>query len=313
MDALAKYTNIPKHDLLEEDLILHSLLKSISTDDVLEPRLLFKGGTCLSKCYANYHRFSEDLDFTWVAPSNWFQLGRQELARELREPRRILTSRIKRIAASVGLRTVPEAEADALFGRSGQMLTYRLAYDSTVLNVETVIRIQVSLLEPIFFKSKQRTAISLVSQNTPQELQFLAPEQTREYARPIPAQCYAPEEIVSEKGRAILIREAIKIKIRDVVDLFVLQEELGFPLARFVDSIERKTLFLAKRHERYRAQLQQAPARFEALLEQDASGIMLRDLHQSSFNQFRITTLDHLETVRQRVISALSKPLKRAD
>ena len=37
-------------------------------DPVLGDRWVFKGGTCLKKCYIEAYRFSEDLDFT-VLPS----------------------------------------------------------------------------------------------------------------------------------------------------------------------------------------------------------------------------------------------------
>ncbi len=32
--------------------------------------MVLKGGTCLAKVYLNYHKFSEDLDFTWKEQEN---------------------------------------------------------------------------------------------------------------------------------------------------------------------------------------------------------------------------------------------------
>lgn len=40
------------------------LLAGISEAKLLEDHWIFKGGTCLNKCYFESYRFSEDLDFT---------------------------------------------------------------------------------------------------------------------------------------------------------------------------------------------------------------------------------------------------------
>jgi len=47
------------------------LLWGIATDRVLGYKWVFKGGTCLKKCYIETYRFSEDLDFT-VLPGGPF-------------------------------------------------------------------------------------------------------------------------------------------------------------------------------------------------------------------------------------------------
>jgi predicted nucleotidyltransferase component of viral defense system len=51
-------------EVVEKDYVLGWLLWGIGTDQVLGDRWVFKGGTCLKKCYLETYRFSEDLDFT---------------------------------------------------------------------------------------------------------------------------------------------------------------------------------------------------------------------------------------------------------
>lgn len=51
-------------DVIEKDYILNWLLDGISNSDLLKDKWVFKGGTCLKKCYFEEYRFSEDLDFT---------------------------------------------------------------------------------------------------------------------------------------------------------------------------------------------------------------------------------------------------------
>jgi hypothetical protein len=51
-------------EIIEKDYVLGWLLWGIATDPVLSDQWVFKGGTCLKKCYIETYRFSEDLDFT---------------------------------------------------------------------------------------------------------------------------------------------------------------------------------------------------------------------------------------------------------
>ena len=70
---------IPKRDLqqlraewtldigvIEKDYVLGWLLAGIAQHPALAERWIFKGGTCLRKCYYETFRFSEDLDFTVI-------------------------------------------------------------------------------------------------------------------------------------------------------------------------------------------------------------------------------------------------------
>ena len=51
-------------NVVEKDYVLGWLLAAINTNPVLSQSWVFKGGTCLKKCYFETYRFSEDLDFT---------------------------------------------------------------------------------------------------------------------------------------------------------------------------------------------------------------------------------------------------------
>jgi len=51
-------------EVIEKDYVLGWLLWGIATDPLLGEQWVFKGGTCLKKCYIETYRFSEDLDFT---------------------------------------------------------------------------------------------------------------------------------------------------------------------------------------------------------------------------------------------------------
>ena len=57
-------------DVVEKDYVLGWLLAGIYAHEDLAPVWIFKGGTCLKKCYFETYRFSEDLDFTLINPSH---------------------------------------------------------------------------------------------------------------------------------------------------------------------------------------------------------------------------------------------------
>ena len=58
-EEYAPYTE----DIIEKDYYVYLLLKKIHE---LCPEVVFKGGTSLSKCYNVIHRFSEDIDLTFI-------------------------------------------------------------------------------------------------------------------------------------------------------------------------------------------------------------------------------------------------------
>lgn len=63
---LQKTSGLPL-STLEKDYTLGLLIWSISQNKNLADHWIFKGGTCLKKCYFGDYRFSEDLDYTLVS------------------------------------------------------------------------------------------------------------------------------------------------------------------------------------------------------------------------------------------------------
>src|SRR5581483_6087351 len=57
-------------DVIEKDYVLGWTLAGISAHEELREMWIFKGGTCLKKCYFETYRFSEDLDFTLRDPAH---------------------------------------------------------------------------------------------------------------------------------------------------------------------------------------------------------------------------------------------------
>lgn len=51
--------------IIEKDFVLGWVLAGISKNSSTKNNWIFKGGTCLKKCFFETYRFSEDLDFTY--------------------------------------------------------------------------------------------------------------------------------------------------------------------------------------------------------------------------------------------------------
>ena len=62
---------------IDKDWALGHFLDAIYSIPELRQSLIFKGGTCLKKCYIPDYRFSEDLDFTSI--NKEFKLIRRHL------------------------------------------------------------------------------------------------------------------------------------------------------------------------------------------------------------------------------------------
>ncbi|WP_316169025.1 MULTISPECIES: nucleotidyl transferase AbiEii/AbiGii toxin family protein [unclassified Bradyrhizobium] len=60
---LAAQTSLTPH-VIEKDYVLGWMLAGIYAHEELADKWIFKGGTCLKKCFFETYRFSEDLDFT---------------------------------------------------------------------------------------------------------------------------------------------------------------------------------------------------------------------------------------------------------
>lgn len=57
-------------NVIEKDYVLGWVLAGIFNHSEIGANWVFKGGTCLKKCYFETYRFSEDLDFTLTDPNH---------------------------------------------------------------------------------------------------------------------------------------------------------------------------------------------------------------------------------------------------
>ena len=294
--TLAAHSGVRDQDLLEKDVRLHLLLQALAEDETANGELVFKGGTCLIKCYLDYPRFSTDLDFTWRGEGAWQSLGTRALRRALRPIQRNFLGRIENHASAQGLRL--NEDRDVQYGQSNRMMTIILHYES-VLRLPSVVKVQVNFTEPLLYETTVVEARSLLHGKLPPAMKLLDSDIPARYSRPIEIDAYDPLEILAEKGRAVLTRTAAKT--RDLLDLYLLEARLGLKLEDQREAIMKKTSLSISTADRYRHHLETAENRFGLLLEEDVKPLLLKPINDAQFEAYRIRAVGFLGALAQEL------------
>jgi len=240
-------SGIRKPSLVEKDILIHGILREIVLSD-LGDKYLFKGGSCLVKCYFGYYRFSVDLDFTWKDQEVWKNLGKKRLRRELLRETEAFATLLESIATNIGLdfRNDVRNKNYIEFGSGNRMVTFKLWKGSEL------IKIQVNFVERILFDHESVVARTLIDHVEISEEDKVYFEDFLNFYKPVKLLAYSKEEILCEKVRAMLTRQAQKL--RDFYDIFMLEKH-GIKTEKLREMIVEK-IKDALRYEKYRINLE---------------------------------------------------------
>jgi len=211
-----------QNSTIEKDYVLGWVLMSIQNNSKIKDLWIFKGGTCLKKCFFDEYRFSEDLDFTLVDPT---QMNKS-----------FLISILKELAEWVYEETGIEIPTETL-----SVEFYTNLQDSLS------IQAKLSYLGPL--KQKQRRNLPTIKMDlTPHEKVVLIPEKRGIFHHysdkpsiPPKAFCYGYEEIFAEKLRALAERARPR-DLYDIIHLYQERQRIG-KKAKFFKSLEQKCSF----------------------------------------------------------------------
>lgn len=217
MNISEKYISevLSKYPLLHVDVIKKDLMLSYILQDLCDlDNLVFKGGTCLSKCYLKYHRLSEDLDF------NLELQGFESKTRFKREVRNyfknVFLLKLQKIAddynfdfdykefSEDGRRYCPVKSGDDIF----------VFHIYSNKNEKNPIKIEINISEKRIYDTLVKDIINLDDQS-----KYLTYP-----LRKSSLKCYSLDEIILEKIRAILTRQE-GIHERDIFDLFLINKK----------------------------------------------------------------------------------------
>ena len=243
INELSEILNNEQKELIEIDLILSSILFELSQNKFFSNNFLLKGGTCLIKCYLDYYRFSEDLDFTFKNQ----ELFRSKSKKEKRELRSKIINEVGNIIEEICRRNNLDFKNDKSNNtyfrfQSNQFFDLKIYYNSNVINVRKMLKIQINLIECLKYQFIQKTLKSIIPEK--RELEFLFPNEYKKYRNEINIFIYDIREILCEKVRAILTRR--DIKPRDLIDVYFIVKAFDFNIYDFKSQIINKTKFVLK-------------------------------------------------------------------
>jgi predicted nucleotidyltransferase component of viral defense system len=243
-----KYTH---KEIVEKDLYLHDLLSNLFCDQYFKENFLFKGGTCLVKCYLGYYRFSEDIDFTWKNQDIFNGLSVKQQKKIVDSIKDETLKLVDRICKNIGLNFDNNKSNKKYIEFSGNdmRMTLKTYYDSIILNTQSFIKIQINFLEHLSFENQKLTAQNLLL-NVTEDTKLLFPEDFDKYSGKLLVNAYNINEIVVEKVRALLTRTGAKA--RDYVDLYFISQKYKVSIDQFIADVIKKIKFATKRNQRYR-------------------------------------------------------------
>lgn len=201
--------------VIDLDYCLGWLINGLVKESTITSKLVFKGGTCLRKCYFEDYRFSEDIDFTAIQPLT------------LSELKDAIQSAVEWVYENDGpdFRIVPprlEIVSDE-YGKENYEARIYFSGGIEFHGSPRLIRMDITRDEIIVFPLKNLPIVHVYSDG-----QLLNNRIT----------CYSLEEMLSEKTRALLGQRRFAIS-RDLYDIYYLLLE-GIDTNTVKDSLDKK-------------------------------------------------------------------------
>jgi predicted nucleotidyltransferase component of viral defense system len=228
-------------NVVEKDYVLGWLLMEIARHPLLG-QWVFKGGTCLKKCFFETYRFSEDLDFT--VP--------QGIVYETQAYKAALVECTEAISGAIGIEfPLSDIEIKESHDKADH-LTFlgKVSYRGPLMNqTKTLPRIKLDLTRhEVLAETPEKRPIRHFYSDAPDP--------------PVEILCYTVNEILAEKTRALFERQGRARDLYDVVNIYrnhreeidvdraqaVLQRKFQFKglvlpaLAEFIASIDLDSL-----------------------------------------------------------------------
>lgn len=188
IEQKAEMQHVPK-STIDKDWLLGHFIDAIFSVSACRDSLVFKGGTCLRKCYFHDYRFSEDLDFTSVNPAFVMDL---KLLKQITD---LITSRTE---VPLFIQEVTELRFnDQLTGYKAIVKFWGADHSSNQAppspdRWSTSVKIEIILYELMVFPAEEREVFHPYSDSLS--------------TSPLTILCYSLREVLAEKLRALIQR-----------------------------------------------------------------------------------------------------------
>jgi predicted nucleotidyltransferase component of viral defense system len=207
-----------RFEIIEKDYYLTLILNNVESH--LSDKIVFKGGTLLNKIHLNYHRLSEDIDFTYLSPHGLE--ARSKRSKAITPVRERMPELLKLLELKSDK---PEGEG---FNNSTQYV-FNLSYPSFITGKDEGIKLEISLRQTPLDKPVHNAI-------------------THFYQDPFTGEDLIPKnrilslslnEAVAEKLKAAVTRR--DVAIRDYYDLWHIAEaKFDFRNKQFISLFKKK-------------------------------------------------------------------------
>jgi predicted nucleotidyltransferase component of viral defense system len=280
IDFLESENKIKNRSLIEKDLLLHKILLELSKDAEFSENYAFKGGTCLTKAYLGYFRFSEDLDFTFIKQKTLNNISKALVRKKINLELEKLISLLCKISKENNLIFSKDKKDEKYFefGAGNIFTTIKIYYISLETNKEEFIKLQFNFLENICFDLQEKSLSSLIDKTQ----EPLLPESYSWLFTKPKLKCYSLQEILCEKVRAILTRKGVKS--RDFIDVFKITKGNIAKLHNLKKEIFFK-LKLALEYKKYLENFSEHKINIPKYFKGDEEKLLLKPLEEN-FHEF---------------------------
>ena len=193
----------------------------------------------------------------WSDQSRWFGASARETERLcITEMKQVIVA-MSEICRSLDLSFNPSIKdgEDVFISNSGTKLTLHFNHMSAISGDEGRVKMEVNFHDLVLYPVEKRRLQSLLDGLGEDDLS-MDPEIER-HRTGIDLNCYSPREIFAEKIRAALTRK--QYKIRDSLDLVMMQYTYGLDIFDFEDDAQKKIEFTTRRFGRYADNLMGPP------------------------------------------------------
>jgi predicted nucleotidyltransferase component of viral defense system len=232
--------------VLERDYCMSWFLIGLSHSP-LKDILLFKGGTCIKKCYIPYYRFSEDLDFTLAEEISFENIQKN------------LDIAFKRTHQDSGIKLHFDSYDRHTHENSH---TFFLGYEGPLPGASgKEVKVDITIKEKIVFPVEEKIVLKGYEEYND------LPENTL-------IRVYSLDEISTEKVVALL--DIARNEPRDLYDIWYLVTNQHVNLAKLVEDIGQKWEFRGKKITDVREEFLRKEARLNKLWKTRLSSQMVK-------------------------------------
>lgn len=297
--------------VIEKDFYLTLVLNEIS-NEIEENKgspfsnLVFKGGTLLTRAHLNYHRISEDLDFTYISNDRLKKLSSKQRNKVISSFTSLLAKSLDNIASKYGLdfsQNKSDKKYCNVMDRKNVYL-FRIYY-SPVYGTENFIKIEANFNDEMIYSPIFNDIRHLFDDELVKDLEFI--ERIKiDIKSNIP--CYDIKEIACEKIRAILTRPSIKE--RDVLDLFLISEIIDINMLKkkqIIIKIISSKSFIKKLPEKIKNSIDSLMKKDYGLIE-EKDKLLLREIKEKEYSAFKEKIALFIIDIGREALSELENP-----